>query len=312
MPDNTKTIIRRTINTHIKGIDEVTRTITFIASDETLDRYQEVIAYNSWDLSAFKKNPVFLWAHDYHSLPIGVVKAWVDKQAKALMASVRFPEPGLYEFADQVFNLFKEGFLRAVSVGFIATKWENGDGKTVPWYRKYTGTELIELSAVPVPANPSALVNAVERSIIPSPSYLDDIQLPRVKTPNNPACWGEICGRITPCVSPSARGILDWLEEDDPSIDIDTGTGMEEIQRLCKDLEGVVQLLNQKVERPHPVSHGSDDNLEKGVWPGYSQILGEKKDQERNFDDYLGVLKQPEKVDPIERATELIQQLRSD
>jgi hypothetical protein len=49
------------------------RSLDFIASDETQDRYGDVIRADGWDLSAFKRNPVFLWAHQDKQTPIGRV-----------------------------------------------------------------------------------------------------------------------------------------------------------------------------------------------------------------------------------------------
>ena len=39
--------------------------ITFVASDETEDRLGDVLRSDGWDLEAYRRNPVFLWAHDY-------------------------------------------------------------------------------------------------------------------------------------------------------------------------------------------------------------------------------------------------------
>jgi hypothetical protein len=39
--------------------------ITFVASDETEDRLGDVLRSEGWDLDGYRRNPVFLWAHDY-------------------------------------------------------------------------------------------------------------------------------------------------------------------------------------------------------------------------------------------------------
>jgi phage head maturation protease len=54
------------------------------------------------------------------------------------------------------YNLYKGKFLNAVSVGFIPLQWENGEAGKL-WNRRYTEQELLEVSAVGIPANPNAL-----------------------------------------------------------------------------------------------------------------------------------------------------------
>jgi len=54
------------------------------------------------------------------------------------------------------YNLYKGKFLTAVSVGFIPLRWEDGTEKT-GYTRKYLEQELLEVSAVAIPANPNAL-----------------------------------------------------------------------------------------------------------------------------------------------------------
>jgi hypothetical protein len=54
------------------------------------------------------------------------------------------------------YGLYKAKFLAAVSVGFIPLRWENGNQDTA-FRRKYLEQELLEVSAVAIPANPNAL-----------------------------------------------------------------------------------------------------------------------------------------------------------
>src|SRR5439155_12164181 len=58
--------------------------------------------------------------------------------------------------AKLAYGLYKGGFLRAVSVGFIPIRWENGSAEA-GYRRKYLEQELLEVSAVSIPANPNAL-----------------------------------------------------------------------------------------------------------------------------------------------------------
>jgi phage head maturation protease len=57
------------------------------------------------------------------------------------------------------YALYQGRFLNAVSVGFIPLRWENGDARTgqPAFRRRYLEQELLEVSAVGIPANPEAL-----------------------------------------------------------------------------------------------------------------------------------------------------------
>ena len=135
------------------------RPLTVVASDESVDRFGDVVGADGWDLWAYKRNPVFLWAHDYTRTPIGR-SSWVGIDGTRLVATLEFAPT---EFAQEVETLYRQRFLRAVSVGFRAQafsfrKGRDGNVEGV----EYTGQELLELSAVPVPANPSALAKALD------------------------------------------------------------------------------------------------------------------------------------------------------
>jgi hypothetical protein len=68
-----------------------------------------------------------------------------------------------------VFNMYKSGFLNAVSIGFDPYEWEaleEKDGKTptdlvgmMNQGTHFTKWDLLEFSAVPVPSNPDALID---------------------------------------------------------------------------------------------------------------------------------------------------------
>lgn len=165
------------INFEVKELGhESDRTLRFIGSDETPDRDGDVISVNGWDLKNYVKNPVFLWAHDYSIPPIGrALNVYKDKGK--LMFDIQFPEKGVYPFADLVYNLYKGGFMNATSVGFVGKEAEARDDKEVEdvpeWRRgvKFTKQELLELSAVPVPSNPSAIQQAKSLGMVSDDVY---------------------------------------------------------------------------------------------------------------------------------------------
>lgn len=156
-----------------------------IASNSSEDRMGDTINVEGWDLRNFRKNPVMLWAHNSFAPPVAKVLK-IGVKDKNLMAKGEFaPTP----FAQELRVSVEEGFLSAVSVGFIPLVVdEKGaidiDGKM---YRRATEMEikafeekrlrggglafekqeLLEISWVSVPALASALVTSRKGAELP-------------------------------------------------------------------------------------------------------------------------------------------------
>lgn len=148
-------------------VDEDERTVKAIISTITVDREKEVLLPKGVDFEQYLKNPVVLWAHDYHGTPIARA-LWLQKNRKSIEAKIQFAKT---EKAEDIYQLFKGGYLKAFSVGFLPA--EDGSHPPTPdevkkhpeWAeakRIYDKWELLEFSAVPVPANPEALAIAVK------------------------------------------------------------------------------------------------------------------------------------------------------
>lgn len=151
------------------------RVLRFIGSDQTPDRDDDIIDADGWELDEYTKNPVFLWAHNYNQLPLGkAVQVFIDPERKALVFDIRFPTIGELcpngqasedsLFIETVFNMYQQGILSAVSVGFRPVAYEqrsDGDQAEMPMWQRgmhIMKAKLFELSAVPIPANPNALM----------------------------------------------------------------------------------------------------------------------------------------------------------
>jgi HK97 family phage prohead protease len=151
------------------AVDEESRSVKFLASDESKDRYGDIVR-STWNLTPYKKNPVFLWSHDHNIPAIGNI-APIDVENKRLMVTANFTEEGVNPFSDQLFRLVKAKVLRAVSVGFTVdpTDVEMIRDEKDQWTGgyKYNNPELLEISLCNVGANAHAL--AVARALgVPS------------------------------------------------------------------------------------------------------------------------------------------------
>ena len=130
------------IPTSVKTAGDNTLWVTMSTDD--MDRHGEEVSQN-WNLESFLGNPVVLNGHQYNDTTeaIGRVDVLIQKE-HSLEGKIRFAVEENPK-ANIIFDLYKGGFLNAFSVGFIPGEEEN---------------ELLELSAVTVPANALALAKA--------------------------------------------------------------------------------------------------------------------------------------------------------
>jgi len=124
-----------------------------IASTNSVDRHGEIVDNNGWELKAFKKNPVILWAHDHLEPAIGVSKkTWVEGTGKKAKLMIQPLLHDVTEKARAIKQLVEMGVINSLSVGFKPL--ESPDGVT------FTKNELLEVSMVNVPANADAMMMA--------------------------------------------------------------------------------------------------------------------------------------------------------
>ena len=146
-------------------VEGVARTLRFVFSDNSVDRMGDTIDAAGWDISDFERNPVALWAHDASQPPIGGARN-VAVDGGRLCGDIEFAPPETYEFADTIYRLVLGKFLRAVSVGFMPTKYSFVENDPERGFGiDFLEQSLLEISICPVPANPNALQQARRKGI---------------------------------------------------------------------------------------------------------------------------------------------------
>ena len=126
-----------------------------VITDETVDRYGDVIRADGLDVAAYQRNPVVLFGHDGKQ-PIGrATRVWRDGGrwlADFTLAST--------DKAREVAQLIRDKVLGAVSIGFLPKEApkvrKDEDGAWLGYV--FPSAELLEFSVVSVPANPAALI----------------------------------------------------------------------------------------------------------------------------------------------------------
>jgi len=137
-----------------KADNQDNRTLVVTISTPTPDRSKDTVQPKGMVADNYLKNPVVQFAHKYDEPPIAKCINLVATET-GIRATVKFPELGLYDKADTIYRMYKEGFLNAWSIGFMPLENEyetNSFGGTE--FKKW---ELFEFSSVPVPDNPEAL-----------------------------------------------------------------------------------------------------------------------------------------------------------
>lgn len=174
--------LRRTIHPVTKILDAAKGIVEYVASDETLDSYHEIIRADGWRFTNFKKNAPFVDSHDYSTIKNLVGEVLDFKVAGGqLVETVRWAKDVAGNtLAKLGWDMTEAGFLKAVSVGFWPTKFVTSvDGKE---YQKqltelglepdthvrtiFTEQEQVELSAVIIGANPNALAKAYKAGLV--------------------------------------------------------------------------------------------------------------------------------------------------
>lgn len=136
-------------------------TVTVIASAPTEDRMDDIVEA-PWQLDRFKANPVIQWAHRYDIPPVGRATS-VTVEDGMLMATIEFDEDESNPLGRTVASQMRRGFLNAVSVGFAPGEaidrrsFPEDDPRHGERGMVFRGSELLEISVVPIPANPEAL-----------------------------------------------------------------------------------------------------------------------------------------------------------
>lgn len=133
---------------------------TFVASDETPDRYGDIVRAAGWQLANYKRNPIVLFQHQ-NSNPVGIsTKIWIA--GTTLMATIKLAAAGTSPFIDTLRSLLAQGIVKAVSVGFMPLAAPNylRDKEQQVTGMEFVSQELYEISLVSVPANPAALQEA--------------------------------------------------------------------------------------------------------------------------------------------------------
>lgn len=155
----------------IEDADDSKHTILFVASDETVDRVNERLIAKGCNVKNYNKTgKPFLWCHnrriDNPPIGRGVWAKVIDNELKILTEFYVDKGNAWSDFCKTIYEMYRDDFMESVSVGYIPDARREPTDEEKQEFPKLSlitdKWELLEHSAVPVPANP----NAVQQKIL--------------------------------------------------------------------------------------------------------------------------------------------------
>lgn len=222
--------IQKLFQIELKSVDEESRTVEFCFSDNSVDRYGEIVDQATWDVKNYSKNPVILWGHDPSRAEnvIGQGGNIRLNQAGKSFITAQFDDD---EHSDLIFRKIVKGILRTVSAGFIPHTLEYDDDTPI-----LKDNELLEVSVVAIPANPNAIALDYKA--------------------------GELKTKDANFLIKSMREEADRLEAEMKSADDTEQPSIEDLQAQLAEALGRIEKLEATDEKPtedEPATTDEDD-----------------------------------------------------
>lgn len=196
----------------VKAVNREEQEILHLISTGARDRMGDVVTPKGAYLKNYKKNPVVLMDHDYSLGSIIGRSVHIEVDDKGVWSRTRFRDTPL---ALEAFNLAAES-LGGWSIGFAPMKshsikqgkedgcpictelWEQlsegkeaGDYVPGSWGQHFKQWELLEYSAVAIPANQEIVNNAVQRGLVSEANvckfFVQDSKQPEPRVDETPA-----------------------------------------------------------------------------------------------------------------------------
>lgn len=149
-------LLRKNLFFKASSFDDENYIVRGVFSTGGEDRHGEVIDQKGWKLDEYMLNPVILLFHDHQEFPVAkCIELGLNTDGN-LAGAIQFAV-NEYEVAKTAFALYKGGFMRAFSVGFMNDRYEvDQENDRIILLEN----RLYEISCVNVPANSMALAIA--------------------------------------------------------------------------------------------------------------------------------------------------------
>ena len=217
-------------------IDPESRHATFVISTSDVDRMNDRVNVDGWDMSGY--TGVVLFNHDYYGLPMGndrgttrVVtleqregKALLieedqgtfagfddDSRKRALVSTCFFPDAGIHPFGDTVHDMVVGRWLSSSSVGFNPEEWSYDEERGG---FNFIRQVLLEWSIVSVPALSQAVLLEAKSAGVNVQPLIEAVELQLDSLHGESGYWvpRQYLQDLVLHFRPSRRTIFDQLE----------------------------------------------------------------------------------------------------
>jgi HK97 family phage prohead protease len=206
------------VNAEEKGVIE-----GYASTYGNLDRQNDILMPGAFKAASGKRFPIFALHDPSKALGVGVV----TEDEKGLKVKMKLEVDNadsdtLRERAKEFYAMAKTGIIQKMSVGFITQEkeWETrkeADGRE-RYIRKIIKGELLEISLVPIPANPKASITTVKQQ--EQPDKLVQLEA-RIKELEAKLATAQPGDNATPPANPEASA------EENPATDGKEGENEE-------------------------------------------------------------------------------------
>lgn len=226
----------KSFNVAVKSVDEENYTIKFVFSTGDEDRHGEIVDQKSWILDDYLKNPVVLFGHDHSQPAVGKTVSIYFNEEGNLEGDIQFAAKE-YDFANTLFKLYKGGYMRATSGGFMNKVVEYDEEGNKITLKQNT---LLEMSLVNVPANALALAKAKGIDTEPLEKYQNSLNQKE----------GRVLSAKNRTAVENAITALNQVLEADKGKSLSNDTAVEPVKVETPTSKGVhnpAKILNQAV-----------------------------------------------------------------
>jgi hypothetical protein len=143
-------------------------TFRFVFSNEKVGRDGFIVQNRAINHENYDRNPVVLFAHDDTQPPIGRGTN-IDTSSADCTIDITFAPRDILPFAGTIRDLVAGKWLRAVSLSWQPLDYKRSSDPDVAAI--FTSVDMLEVSIVPLPALPSALLDARSHGVDTAPLY---------------------------------------------------------------------------------------------------------------------------------------------
>ncbi len=249
-------LIRKTYQaSETKAVDGEERTLIVRITTSNPDRSQDVVIPTGMQADNYLRNPVVAAFHRYDKPGIGKTIE-IQKADDGVVAKVQFAPKGVNPEADQLYELYKGGFMNAWSIGFMPKKWsDRPDGG-----REFQEWELLEYSAVLVPANPDALTLLRSKGLDPDKILKEQEEALKEKEEKSVIPYKE---------TPKASEDAEW----DAGREVKEAE-IDDLKIMCAWYDSENPDIKSSYKLPHHKASGEHAVVWRGVAAAMAALLG--------------------------------------